>query len=45
MQIHLYIFYLIKDDKADLSLILSQDIPIKNFGDLDPEIKEKNKYI
>ena len=34
---------LIKDDKADLSLILSQDIPIKNFGDLDPEIKEKNK--
>ena len=34
---------LIKDDKADLSLILSQDIPIKNFGDLDTEIKEKNK--
>lgn len=34
---------LIKDDKADLSLILSQDIPVKNFGDLDPESKEKNK--
>jgi len=34
---------LIKDDNANLSLILSQDIPVKSFGDLDPEIKEKNK--
>ena len=34
---------LIKDEKADLSLILSQDIPIKNFGDLDPEIRNKNR--
>jgi len=32
-----------KDDNPNLILILSQDIPVKNFGDLDPEIKEKNK--